>query len=147
MNSMTRERSRAMVTPNRIVEIAKDKLPRTTSFDQAGSFGISCYESGMIEVLRGVAMEDLEYGMGPILMTVHTKKYVKQVIEKSEELRNTLDGPTFEIFKEFEEVQQNLLGAETSDHFIEGFIRGYRYLKNQMEFGDYNAVREGAENE
>ena len=128
MNSMAREISR------NIAEIAKDKLPKGVSFDHSAPFGFACYESGMIEVLRGIADEDMEYGVGAILNTPQMEKWLKLTEEKSENFRQNLDEDANSLFDEFEEAFHNSAMAEVGENYIQGFIRGYRYLKNQMEY-------------
>lgn len=134
MNSMARKISRSMVTPTEIAEISNKTLPLAVSFDDAVSFGVTCYETGMIEVLRGIAQEDMEYGLGCILNTPRMEKDLKLVEEKSEELRQKLDEEELRLLNEFEEALSYSSMSEVEENFIQGFIRGYRYLKNQMKY-------------
>ena len=134
MNSMARKISRNMVASTRLVEKVGDTLPKNVSWDDVGSFGLASYEAGMIEVLRGVAEEDMEYGAGYIPRTPEMEKWLKVTDEKSENLRQNLDEDANSLFDEFEEAYHNSSMAEVGENYIQGFIRGYRYLKNQMEY-------------
>ena len=134
MNSMAREISRSIVTSGEIAEIAKNKLPKGVSFDHSAPFGFACFESGMIGVLRGIADEDMEYGAGNIPETSEMKRWLKVRDEKSESLRQNFDEDANSLFDEFEEAFHNSAMAEEGENYIQGVIRGYCYLKNQMEY-------------
>lgn len=134
MNSMARRISRGMIAPTKLVEKTGDTLPKHVSWDDAGRFGLTSYEAGMIEVLRGVAVEDFEYGVGPIPSTKERDRFVELANQKASELGGKLDEFAYNLFLEFDQATQNAASEEAVEYFIQGFLRGYRYLKNQMEY-------------
>ena len=134
MNSMARKINRDMITATRLVEKTGDALPEHVSWDDAGRFGLMSYEAGMIEVLRGVAAEDFEYGVGTIPITAEMGRLSEMANQKASELSGKLDESTYILFLEFDCATQDASGVEATEYFVQGFLRGYRYLKNQMEF-------------
>lgn len=134
MNSMARKIYREMISPSGLLERTGDALPKHVSWDDAGRFGLASYEAGMFEVLRGIAEEDLDCGVGEIPSTPEMDKWGKVAVQKASELSGELDETSCNLFAEFECAQQDASSAEANEYFIQGFLRGYRYLKNQMEF-------------
>lgn len=74
MNSMARKINRDMVSPAGLLEKVGETLPESVSWDAIGNFGLASYEVGMIEVIRGIAAEDMEYGLGYIPATLEMEK-------------------------------------------------------------------------
>lgn len=134
MVSMARTISRSMVSATTIADLAKNTLPGSISLNDSLGFATTCYESGMIDVLRGVAMEDMEYGVGFIKSTPKMEKDLKEMEKRTEELRRVLNVDQFRLFREFIESANNVENSDAEENYIQGFLRGYRYLKNQMEF-------------
>lgn len=134
MNSMARKISREMITPTKLLEKTGDALPKHVSWDDAGRFGLTSYEAGMIDVLRGVAEEDLEYGVGHISITTDMERFSEMANQKASDLSGKLDESTYNLFLEFDCATHDASAAEATEYFIQGFLRGYRYLKNQMEY-------------
>lgn len=128
-----------MVSAGTIFEIAKKTSPKTFNLNDSLKFAVDCYESGMIEVLRGIAYNDFE-SRGPVAKSKYTKKMDAQCQEKYEELRNDLrwnaniDDSQTDLLKKYDDSFRDLMEAEATDYYIEGFIMGYRYLKSQIEF-------------
>lgn len=135
MNNVMRKSNRDLIAPTRLLELAGDALPKSVSWDQVGQFGLTSFEAGMVEVLRGIAEEDFEYGVGNIPASRDMDQFGKLATHKASELSGKLDETAYNLFVEFDCTMQDASAAAAEEHFIQGFLRGYRYLKNQMEFG------------
>lgn len=136
-------RPKRMVTPSRIVKIA-DTLTKPVSMDHALELGVACFEEGMMEVLRHIAVQDLNQECGPIVMSKYSGEMTKVTEERYRALQQVLDGGERELLKRYDEAYRNLSGAEIEDYFIAGFIRGYRYLKNHFTFSPNYEIEEEA---
>jgi hypothetical protein len=121
----------SMVSPLKIAEIAKEKIHNPTDFHNAIEFGSVCYDAGMVEVLRIVAAK---YSKDRVPASVQTKRQKLVVQKKKDELMNLLNEEAKQLFEEYEEAIHHLIAFETDDHLIEGFVRGYRFLKNYILF-------------
>lgn len=128
-----------MVPATKIGKIAKKSLPENISLDHTLNFGVSCYESGMIEVLKDIAFLDLEKGIDSIKPSIYTKQLQQECQKKFQAVKEKLTSEEAEkLLLEFEDAMTSLAGSEAGDYYIMGFIRGYRYLKNQVAFrSDY----------
>ncbi|KGP59364.1 hypothetical protein NP92_14510 [Anoxybacillus gonensis] len=104
------------------------------SLDYALEFGAACYDAGMVEVIREIAVQELATGGATILQSRFTNQLLKIVEEKYHKLENTLNRHERQMLKEFEEAFQEASAADAHDHYIAGFISGYRYLKNYITF-------------
>lgn len=134
MKTMARKISRSMVSAITIADLAKNTLPGSVSLNDSLGFATTCYESGMIDVLRGVAMEDMEYGVGYVELTPKLEKDLKEMEKRSKEVERFLNEDQLRFFDEFIESANNVRNSDAEENYIQGFLRGYRYLKNQMEF-------------
>lgn len=120
-----------MVCPSKIAKTAKNKV----SMDNGNLvFGTHCYEAGMVEVLKGIAMKELDEGDVCIETSKQVTKLNKKATEAYQALVNAVSNREVSLVKEMDEVYNLVAAAEAEDHFIEGFLRGYRYLKHIMEF-------------
>ncbi|PFA66866.1 hypothetical protein CN378_12700 [Bacillus sp. AFS015802] len=100
------------------------------------AFGVDCYEKGMIEILRGVALAELhQSNVGVVHMSKHAKNMAMKCETEFKSLQANLSENKKQMLSDYDEQFHDLLAAETTDHFVEGFIRGYRYLKSQIESG------------
>jgi len=123
-----------MVTAHKIAKIAKS---HRVSLDYALEFGAACYDAGMVEVLKGVAIEVLAREGS------NTSKYTEKkrlaVEEKYEALESVLNEEEKQLLEDLNDEFQDLVSAEAENHFIEGFIHGYRYLKllSFTSYADY----------
>jgi hypothetical protein len=130
-----------MVRPTLISETSEKNI----SMDNGNlQFGTSCYEAGMIEVIKGIAIQEMDH-MEYRDSSERVKRLNNEAVKAYEALANNLNGDKFEIndilngklidrLKEMDAVYNQVAAAEAEDNFIEGFIRGYRYLKHLMEF-------------
>lgn len=130
---MVRVNKRSMVTADKIARIATDTSLKV-SLDHTLHFGMACYEEGMVEVLRPIAIQDLEYGVTDIPFTRHSKKMAERAEKAYEKLEESLGEAQRELLKEYMDAANDQLGAEAGDFFVHGFLRGYRFLKNINEF-------------
>ncbi|AEH49824.1 MAG: hypothetical protein CW346_14675 [Bacillaceae bacterium] len=125
-----------MVTAHKIAEIAKS---HRVSLDYALTFGAACYDAGMVEVLKGVAIEVLAREGSNILASKYTKEKRSIVEEKYEALKSVLNEQERQLLEDFNDEFHDLVYAEAENYFIEGFIQGYRYLKllSYSGYADY----------
>lgn len=122
-----------MVRPTKISKTAKE----TVSMDNGNlEFGTSCYEAGMIEVLTSIAVQEMDH-LPYTESSKRVKKLNKEAVEAFQALQNTLIEKEFKLLKEMDEAYNQVAAAEAEDHFIRGFISGYRYLKHVLEFHTY----------
>ncbi|KYD12498.1 hypothetical protein [Saccharococcus caldoxylosilyticus] len=77
-----------MVTAGKIAEIAKS---HRVSLDYALKFGAACYDAGMVEVLKGVAIEVLAREGNNIATSKYTKERRLAVEEKYKALESVLN--------------------------------------------------------
>lgn len=119
-----------MVSINKIAKIAKKKK---VSMDYTLEFGESCYEAGMIEILKGIAMNELHFSPQRKLSS-SGEEASKILDEKYENLKNILDEDKQKVLLDYDDAFNNFSSIENTDEFIDGFIKGYRFLKNQVEF-------------
>ena len=125
-----------MVTAHKIAEIAKS---HRVSLDYALKFGAACYDAGMVEVLKGVAIEVLAREGNNIATSKYTKERRLAVEEKYKALESVLNEQEKQLLEDFTDELYALMAAEAEDHFVEGFIHGYRYLKllSFTSYADY----------
>jgi hypothetical protein len=122
-----------MVSPIRIAEMAKKTMRNEDDFRNILEFGSSCYDAGVTEVLRIVVAK---YGRDYVSPSKQTKQQELIVQQKKDELMKRLDEETKQLFEEYDEAFRDLMHFEADDHLTEGFIRGYRFLKNYIIFED-----------
>jgi hypothetical protein len=120
-----------MVSPIRIAEMAKKTMRNEDDFRNILEFGSACYDAGVTEVLRIVAAK---YGSDYVPPSKQTKQQELIVQQKKDELMKRLDEETKQLFEEYDEAIHNLMAFDADDHLIEGFVRGYRFLKNYIIF-------------
>lgn len=125
-----------MVTVYKIAEIAKS---HRVSLDYALEFGSACYDAGMVEVLKGVAIEVLAREGNNIATSKYTKERRLAVEEKYKALESVLNEQERQLLEDFTDELYALMATEAEDHFVEGFIHGYRYLKllSFTSYADY----------
>jgi hypothetical protein len=121
----------AMVAANTIADIAKKE---GVSADRTLNFGSACYNAGMIAVIRSVAILDFERTGFNVSPSKSTKECMPNVENTLEILINTLHRLDREVFEIHSEALQELHAKEQRDYYIEGFIRGYSYLKDFITF-------------
>jgi hypothetical protein len=115
-----------------IEKIALKKLdPKASNLRQTIQFGEDCYDSGVLEVLKGIASQEVIHA-DPEQSDLATS-VGETFEEKSEELKAMLDKKALKLFEEYEAASAHLMAVETNDNFIAGFIRGYMYLKKINE--------------
>ncbi|OKL35381.1 hypothetical protein BLL40_15810 [Domibacillus mangrovi] len=131
-----------MVTTSRIADIAEETSLKV-SLDHTLGFGIACYDSGMVEVLRDIAMEELETLTEGVPMTVHTRELTEETEKSYQAIYNGLDQKEKELLHDFQDKFYDMLLAEVGDHFIHGFVQGYRYLKNRIAYTSGYEIYEG----
>ncbi|NNU94695.1 hypothetical protein ETC01_16350 [Geobacillus sp. NFOSA3] len=126
----------SMVTAHKIAEIAKS---HRVSLDYALKFGAACYDAGMVEVLKGVAIEVLAREGNNIATSKYTKERRLAVEEKYKALESVLNEEEKQLLEDFNDEFQDLVYTEAENYFIEGFIHGYRYLKllSFTSYADY----------
>lgn len=134
MKLATPNKDKEMVTPTIIAEIAQERLHSSISLDNTLGFGITCYEKGMEEVLRQIAIRDLERVGFYMCTSKYTKKESAKTDKMFQELKTTLNNEEIEKLEEYDDAFMNFLAAEAGDYYIEGFLRGYRHLKTFLEF-------------
>ncbi|OKL36235.1 hypothetical protein BLL40_11515 [Domibacillus mangrovi] len=122
-----------MVTTSRIADIAEE-TSLEVSLDHTLGFGTACYDSGMVEVLRDIAAEELETLIEGVPVTVHTRELTGKTEESYQTIYNGLDQKEKELLNVFQDNFHDMLLAEAGDHFIHGFVQGYRYLKNRIVY-------------
>lgn len=121
-----------MVSPFKIAAIAKEKIHHSTDFHNILEFGSVCYDAGVEEVLKIVASKyDSEY----VPASEQTKQQELVVQKKRDELIKALNEEAKQLFEEYDEAIHDLMHFKAGDHLTEGFIRGYRFLKNHILFG------------
>jgi hypothetical protein len=125
-----------MVTAHKIAKIAKS---HRVNLDYALTFGAACYDAGMVEVLKGVAIEVLAREGNNIVTSKYTKESRLAVEEKYKALKSVLNEEEKQLLEDLNDEFQDLVSAEAENHFIEGFIHGYRYLKllSFTSYADY----------
>lgn len=116
-----------MVDMLTIVKIAKRN---NVKLDYVAEFALDCYEAGMVELLRDVAETALE------TVVAKESKKTKEARTNQEkyyqELLNNLNPQEAEMLDEYQELFSHQMGLDEQDHFIEGFVHGYRYLKSKI---------------
>lgn len=125
-----------MVPQRKVNKIAERKLPDLIKRNHALEFGSSCYESGMVEVLRNIAFQDLVDGIEYVKTSVKTKEVEVECEERFQRLINAISEKGAELLDSYDESFSALLSSEATDHYVEGFVRGYKYLKLQLSFQD-----------
>lgn len=118
-----------IVTANRIAELANEN--KVKNLDPILIFAGNCYEAGMIEILREIAEKELER-FPSFKMSPYTNKVTKQVEEKYQLLKNSLNQPQIEVLEDYDDDFHSLIAAESGDYFVEGFVHGYKYLKTEI---------------
>jgi hypothetical protein len=120
-----------MVSPLKIAGIAKEKIHHPTDFHNILEFGSVCYDAGMVEVLKIIAAK---YARGYVPTSAQTKQQELVVQKKRDELIKSLNEETKQLFEEYDKAICELMACDADDHLTEGFIRGYRFLKNYNLF-------------
>ncbi|EMI11261.1 DUF6809 family protein [Anoxybacillus gonensis] len=118
-----------MVSPIRIAEMAKKTMRNEDDFRDILEFGSACYDAGVTEVLRIVAAK---YGRGYVPPSKQTKQQELIVQQKKDELMKRLDEESKQLFEEYDEAIRDLMAFEAEDYLMEGFVRGYRFLKTHV---------------
>jgi hypothetical protein len=120
-----------MVAPSTLVPISKET---DTSFNGNNTiaFGIKCYEAGMVQVLRGIA-EDNIYRLQVCNSDVTRERY-KNCNVKEKEIETAFNSSDLTLIKEYVEAISEANACEAEDHYIQGFLDGYRYLANRMAY-------------
>ncbi|WP_338754860.1 hypothetical protein [Bacillus sp. FJAT-52991] len=85
---MVRVNRRSMVTPSTIAQIA-DETSLNVSLDHTLHFGVACYKEGITDVLRPIAIQDLDYGVKEIPLSSHSAEIAKKVEESFQELKGS----------------------------------------------------------
>jgi predicted nucleotidyltransferase len=131
-----------MVNRKKVERIAKKELPHHIKIDHTIDFGIACYDSGMVEVIREIAVRDLSTGGGPVNQSKYAQK-MHAIAKKISNFRKKLNEEERQFLEDFDEAFNSALAAESYDHYVEGFVRGYRYVKYYITHhtnfnGDYD---------
>jgi hypothetical protein len=119
----------AMVSYSTIIEIAKKS--NTSVNGENAILASECYDAGMAEILKEIA-ENLLFTDTDIMASKSSVKAGIKVDEAKKALLCSLGSNSHELVKDFEESFQDLMGIEVGDWFVEGFVRGYRYLKHSI---------------
>ncbi|MGM7637614.1 DUF6809 family protein [Bacillus sp. Hm123] len=130
---LEKKRKNCMVTPEKIAKIANE-TSLNVSLDHTFHFGVACYEEGITEVLRPIAIQDLDHGVQDIPLSRHSAEIAKKVEKAYQELKERLNDSEQQVLKKYVDTCNDLLRVEADDYFIHGFLRGYRYLKNINEY-------------
>lgn len=109
-----------MVTVDKIAKIAK---AHRVNLDYTLEFGAACYDAGMVEVIREIAVQDLATGGATILQSRFTNQLLKIVEEKYHKLENTLNRHERQMLKEFEEAFQESGCGRCARSLYSGFYK------------------------
>jgi hypothetical protein len=100
-------------------------------------FGMACYDAGAIEILRHIA--ELELTKTEFYSSDHTKKMNRITEDKYQELLNAIHRSERPMAEAFDQAWHDYSAAEAYDYFVEGFISGYRFLKDHIAHKGENA--------
>lgn len=132
-----------MVDLAKVIRMAKKELPNHIKIDRILDFVIACYDSGMVEVIREIAIRDLYTGGGLVNQSKYARKMHAAAEEKYQTLESKLNEEERKLLADLDDAFNDVMAAETYDYYIEGFVRGYRYLKHHITYhtnfkGDYD---------
>jgi hypothetical protein len=118
---------KSIATFDAITTIAQQEKVSIT--DDTLKIGSACFDAGAREILRHIAIVDIEK-LGPLsIASNHTKRMSVECQEKYDLINTTINKIERPLLKEYDEAFHNLMAAEAHDYYIEGFIRGYAFLK------------------
>jgi hypothetical protein len=121
-----------MVTFTTLGDMAKDSNCSITN--ESLYYGRNCYETGMIQVLKGIA-EDFHI-TAKIKKSDYTRRLNSIAVEKEEELAATFNPTYYALIKDYVDALTEADSSDAYDHYIQGFLDGYRYLAHRVAFND-----------
>lgn len=122
-----------MVSPTQITKLAEKYHVNGSA--RVIQFASSCYDKGMAEVLEEVARKELNHHYEPKEPTDDVKDAEAQVFNQYHLLEKTLTEEQKELLRIYDEAYQTLNAIETGEEFIQGFVHGYRYIKQETAHG------------
>lgn len=124
-----------IVLTSTIVEIGIQQLPSTVMLGDTLAFGTTCYENGMLDILRGIAKIEFE-SKGRIKSSNQTNLLVSDFEKHRDKIKNSLSEEQIEVFEEHLDKLNSWVGSEGKDHFIEGFLSGFTLAKHLNIIGE-----------
>ncbi|WP_242225359.1 hypothetical protein [Bacillus cereus group sp. BfR-BA-01380] len=119
-----------VTSPVKISNIARTELDPRIGLDQTIDFGAACYNAGATEILKHIA--DVEFDKNKLPVSKFTNEMFKINIDKYQSLKNDLCEIEQLLLEGFNESWTNLSASESHDHYVQGFIDGYCYLKTYI---------------
>jgi hypothetical protein len=118
-----------MVAPLTLVPISEET---DTSFNSNNTlaFGVKCYEAGMVQVVRGIAEDHIRR----FDSSDFTRRLNNAAKEKRLELEKTFNTRDYALIKEYADALSEANAGDAEDHYIQGFLDGYRYLANRIAY-------------
>lgn len=98
-------------------------------------FASNCYDKGMVEILEEVARKELCHSHEPKEPPENVKEATEEVQRQYGLLEESLSEEQLGLLKDYDEACQTLNALETGEEFIQGFVRGYRYIKQEAVDG------------
>lgn len=86
-----------------------------------------------IDELKAIAMQELRSGSVQIAVSDESAKLNREAIKAYEALEGMLGNENMQFLVDMDESYMRASAFEAEDHFVEGFIRGFQYLKILME--------------
>jgi hypothetical protein len=117
---------KSIATFDAITTIAQEEKVSIT--DDTLKIGSACFDAGAREILRHVAIVDLESG-DPVKCSNYTKRLSRECEEKYKVVENMLSKEGAALLKQYDDFFHDMAAGEAHDYYIEGFIRGYVFMK------------------
>lgn len=122
-----------MVPPSRIKELAEKQGMKRVA--PVLHFASECYDEGMVEILEEVAQKELYYNYDHREPSPKVKQASEHVLKQYQALEETLNEEQKDLLRQYDDASQALTAFEAGEEFIHGFVRGYRYLKQEVAHG------------
>lgn len=119
----------SMVGFGKIAKIVRNSSDSKIEWNQM-KIGEACYEAGMVEILREIALKS--FGQAQIPNSVETQEALDSTEDLYKEIDSHVVDPNLhELVKQLHKKHGEAQCCSGEDHFVEGFIAGYRFLKSQ----------------
>lgn len=117
-----------MVTYDQIASIFNKRKNISDGCEKI-SFGADCYEAGMVEVLSHVAKRELET---EYINPKNSETTFEMVEMKYKDLTGSFSTEENLLLEEYHQLFERFSTEESIHYFVEGFISGYRFLKDMI---------------